>query len=81
MHLEDMNASTTSKHRRVLMAAIAGALAVLVLAGIGIYGLIRGPHTNSPDSDAAGQADTVAPSARPTGHAGGAAPDSRHHPR
>lgn len=65
MHLEDMNASTTSKHRRVLMAAIAGALAVLVLAGIGIYGLIRGPHTNSPDSDAAGQADTVAPSARP----------------
>lgn len=38
-----MNSSTVLKHRRVLIAAIAGALAVVVLAGIGIYGLIRGP--------------------------------------
>lgn len=65
VHLEGMNASTISKHRRVLIAAIAGALAVLVLAGIGIYGLIRGPHTNSPDPDTTGQAHTVAPSPRP----------------
>src|SRR5690625_7191336 len=59
-----MNSSTVLKHRRVLIAAIAGALAVVVLAGIGIYGLIRGPHTSSPDPEPSGQTDTVAPSPR-----------------
>ena len=47
MHLGGMNSSTVLKHRRVLIAAIAGALAVVVLAGIGIYGLIRGPHPSN----------------------------------
>lgn len=60
-----MNASTVSKHRRVQIAAIAGALAVVVLAGIGVYGLIRGPHTNSSDPHTTGQTDTVAASPRP----------------
>lgn len=64
MHLGGMNSSTVLKHRRVLIAAIAGALAVVVLAGIGIYGLIRGPHTSSPDPEPSGQTDTVAPSPR-----------------
>jgi hypothetical protein len=59
-----MNSSTGLKHRRVLIAAIAGALAVVVLAGIGIYGLIRGPHTHGPDPEPTGQTDTVAPSPR-----------------
>src|SRR5690625_4795843 len=60
-----MNSSTVSKHRRVLIAAIAGALAVVVLAGIGVYGLISGPHTSSRDPEPTGQTDTVAPSLRP----------------
>lgn len=64
MHLGSMNSSTVLKHRRVLIAAIAGALAVVVLAGIGIYGLIRGPHTSNPDPEPTGQTDTVAPSPR-----------------
>src|SRR5690625_663567 len=59
-----MKSSTSLKHRRVLIAAIAGALAVVVLAGIGIYGLIRGPHTSNPDPEPSGQTDTVAPSPR-----------------
>lgn len=60
-----MNASTVSQRRRVVIAAIAGTLAVVVLAGIGIYGLIRGPHTHNPDADPAGQTDTVPSSSRP----------------
>lgn len=59
-----MNSSTFLKHRRVLIAAIAGALAVVALAGIGIYGLIRGPHPSNPDPEPSGQTDTVAPSPR-----------------
>src|SRR5699024_6291183 len=62
-----MNSSTFLKHRRVLIAAIAGALAVVVLAGIGIYGLIRGPHPSNRDPDPSGQTDTAAPQARPPG--------------
>ena len=64
MHLGGMNSSTFLKHRRVLIAAIAGALAVVALAGIGIYGLIRGPHPSNPDPEPSGQTDTVAPSPR-----------------
>lgn len=67
MHLGGMNSSTFLKHRRVLIAAIAGALAVVVLAGIGIYGLIRGPHPSNPDPEPSGQTDTVAPSPRHPG--------------
>lgn len=47
-----MNSSvTSSKPRRILIAALAGTLALLVLAGIGVYGLIRGPHTTAPGTD------------------------------
>lgn len=59
-----MNSSTVFKHRRLLIAAIASALAFVLLAGIGIYGLIRGPHTSSPDPEPTDQTDTAAPSPR-----------------
>ena len=59
-----MNSSTVLKPRRVLIVAIAGVLAVVVLAVIGVYGLIRGPHTSSPDPESSGQTDTVIPSPR-----------------
>lgn len=63
MHLEGMNSSATSKHRRVLIAAIAGTLFLLVLVGIGVYGLIRGPHTTAPGTDDTNQ--TATPTLRP----------------
>src|SRR5690625_5254000 len=60
-----MNLSSVFTRHRVLLVAIAAVLAVMVLAGIGAYGLIRGPSANSSDSHAAVQTDSVAPSPRP----------------
>lgn len=57
-----MNSSVTSKPRRILIAALAGTLALVVLVGIGVYGLIRGPHT-APGTDDTHQ--TTAPTLRP----------------
>lgn len=42
----------TARHRRtVLIAAIAGGLILLLLIGIGVYGLIRGPQPTEPTGD------------------------------
>lgn len=38
----------TARHRTVLIAAIAGSLILLLLIGVGVYGLIRGPQTSEP---------------------------------
>ncbi len=39
---------TARRRRTMLIAAIAGALILLLLVGIGVYGLIRGPQTTEP---------------------------------
>ena len=39
---------TARRRRTVLIAGIAGALILLILVGIGAYGLIRGPHPATP---------------------------------
>lgn len=39
------------RRRRVLIAALAAGIALLLLVGVGVYGLIHGPHT--PDTPAA----------------------------
>ncbi|MDJ1372706.1 hypothetical protein [Gulosibacter molinativorax] len=36
---------TARRHRTFLIAAIAGAIILLILVGVGVYGLIRGPQT------------------------------------
>ncbi len=36
------------RRRRLLIAAIAGGLVLLILVGVGIYGLLRGPATSQP---------------------------------
>lgn len=40
--------STARRRRTMLIAAIAGALILLLLVGIGVYGLIRGPQPADP---------------------------------
>lgn len=39
---------TARRHRTMLIAAIAGGVILLLLIGVGIYGLIRGPQTTEP---------------------------------
>lgn len=39
----------TARRRTVLIATIAGGLILLLLIGVGVYGLIRGPQTTEPD--------------------------------
>ncbi|MDO5671765.1 MAG: hypothetical protein Q4G30_02755 [Actinomycetaceae bacterium] len=39
---------TARRRRNMLIATIAGGLILLVLIGVGVYGLIRGPQTNEP---------------------------------
>ena len=39
---------TARRRRTVLIATIAGGLILLVLIGVGLYGLIRGPQTTEP---------------------------------
>lgn len=41
-------AANGRRRRRLLIAAIAGGLALLILVGVGIYGLLRGPSTSRP---------------------------------
>ncbi len=41
-------ADTDRRRRRLLIAAIAGGLALLILVGVGIYGLLRGPQSSRP---------------------------------
>ena len=39
---------TARRRRTVLIAAITGGLILLLLIGVGVYGLIRGPQTTEP---------------------------------
>ncbi|QBE49679.1 hypothetical protein [Leucobacter triazinivorans] len=43
---------TERRRRTMLIAAITGGLILLILVGVGVYGLIRGPHTTEPGSAA-----------------------------
>ncbi|MBN9178779.1 MAG: hypothetical protein J0I43_15610 [Microbacterium sp.] len=60
-----MDPAADRRRRRLLFAAIAGGLALLLLVGLGMYGLLRGPATNGPDPEesASPAAATPAPSA------------------
>ncbi|MEA5052118.1 MAG: hypothetical protein VB093_01565 [Propionicimonas sp.] len=49
------------RHRRLLIAAIAGGLALLVAVGVGIYGLVRGPGDTRRDPAPSGTV-TIGPS-------------------
>jgi len=57
------------RHRRLLIAAIAGGLALLVAVGVGIYGLVRGPGNTRPDPSPSGTVATspATPSSTPAG--------------
>lgn len=60
-----MDPAADRRRRRLLFAAIAGGLALLLLVGLGMYGLLRGPGTYEPDPEgsASPAAATPAPSA------------------
>ncbi|GAB3062861.1 hypothetical protein [Sediminivirga luteola] len=60
-----MNPSDLTSRRRVLIAVIAAAVVLLVIVGVGAYGLIRGPQPTGPSGD---DAVTLAPG--PTGPSG-----------
>jgi hypothetical protein len=57
------------RHRRLLIAAIAGGLALLVAVGVGIYGLVRGPGDTRSDPSPSGIAapSPAGPSSTPAG--------------
>lgn len=44
-----MDPAADRRRRRLLIAATAGGLALLILVGVGIYGLVRGPAAPDPD--------------------------------
>lgn len=51
---------TDRRRRTVLIAAIAGGLVLLILIGVGIYGLLRGPDTSAPSPSTTTTAPTPA---------------------
>lgn len=60
VHLGGMKTSADSHPRKRLLVLLAAGLAVLILAGIGVYGLIQGPRTGPPaDDDGDGPVATV----------------------
>lgn len=57
---------TTRRRRTMLIAAIAGGLVLILLIGVGVYGLIRGPQLTEPDNTAPlDQPAVTAPVAEP----------------
>lgn len=58
-----------ARRRRLLIAASIGGLILLILVGIGVYGLIRGPQTTPPPDPGPTSATTAAPSPTVTGGA------------
>lgn len=57
-----MDPAADRRRRRLLIAAAAFGLALLILVGVGIYGLLRGPAPDDPrPSDAPTPAATIAP--------------------
>jgi hypothetical protein len=57
---------TDRRHRAALIAATAGGLVLLILIGVGIYGLLRGPDTSAPSPSTM----TTTPTPAITGDAG-----------
>ncbi len=55
-----MDQPAEPRRRRLLIAAIAGSLALLVAIGVGLYGLVRGPGDSTPSPSPSGTAG-VAP--------------------
>ena len=45
-----MDPAADRRRRRLLIAATAGGLALLILVGVGVYGLLRGPATPEPET-------------------------------
>lgn len=57
---------TTRRRRTMLITAIAGGLILILLVGVGVYGLIRGPQPTEPDDTAPSDQPTVTvPDAEP----------------
>lgn len=61
MHLTGMKTSHAPSPRRRLIIVIAAGVVFLLLAGVGIYGLITGPHTTAPADDTTSPTTTVPP--------------------
>ncbi|MEJ1092930.1 hypothetical protein [Microbacterium istanbulense] len=61
-------APTDPSHRRRLVALIAAGIVLLLLAGVGIYGLLTGPRTTSTSTDdpKSGPTTTAPPTAPPS---------------
>lgn len=68
-----MKTSADTPSRKRLIVLLAAGLAVLILAGVGVYGLIQGPRTGSPAENDDAPAATAPPEDRPT-HPGRIAP-------
>lgn len=62
-HLAGMKTTAETRPRRRLIVLIATGLSVLILVGIGVYGLILGPHRDTADG---GTAPSTAESTTPT---------------
>jgi len=61
VHLVGMKTSRASSPRRRLIVVIAAGVVFLLLAGVGIYGLITGPHPTAPADDGGAPTTTVPP--------------------
>jgi hypothetical protein len=62
----DTAATDDHRRRRLLIAAIAGGLALLLLVGVGVYGLLRGPDASSGSTPAERPTSTGTASPGPT---------------
>jgi hypothetical protein len=60
-----MDQPAEPRRRRLLIAAIAGGLALLVAVGVGIYGLVRGPGDRTPDPARSGTVTPTSPASTP----------------
>lgn len=59
---------TTRRRRTMLIATIAAGLILILLVGVGVYGLIRGPQPTAPDDTApSDQPNVTVPVAEPAG--------------
>lgn len=67
VHLGGMKTSADAPPRKRLIVLLAAGLAVLLLAGVGVYGLIQGPRTGPPgdNDDADGPSATSPPGPGP----------------
>ena len=67
VHLLGMSpAPTDPRNRRRLVALIAAGIVLLLLASVGVYGLLTGPRTSSADPDSEpGPVTTAPPTAAP----------------